>query len=82
MVTVEPEHTHTHTHTHTKLGMTPLGKVSAHRGDLYLNHPQHSQETDNHAPNGIRTRNPNTQAVQDQRLIPRGHWDRRETISG
>ena len=38
---------------------------------------QHSQETDTHAPGGIRTRNPSKQAAADLHLRPRGHWDRR-----
>jgi hypothetical protein len=37
---------------------------------------QHSQETDIHAPGGIRTRNPSQRAAADLRLRPSGHWDR------
>ena len=37
--------------------------------------PQHSQETDIHAPGGIRTRNPSTRAAADPCLRTRGHWD-------
>jgi hypothetical protein len=37
---------------------------------------QHSQETDTHAPGGIRTRNRSKRAAADPRLRPRGHWDR------
>jgi hypothetical protein len=37
---------------------------------------QHSQQTDIHAPGGIRTRNPSKRAAVDPRLRPRGHWDR------
>ena len=36
---------------------------------------QHSQETDIHAPGGIRTRSPSMRAAADPRLRPRGHWD-------
>ena len=36
---------------------------------------QRSQETDIHAPGGIRTQNPSKLAAADPRL--RGHWDRR-----
>ena len=39
---------------------------------------QHSQQTDNHVPGGIRTRNPSKREVADPRLRQRGHWDRRE----
>jgi hypothetical protein len=37
---------------------------------------QHPQETNIHAPGGIRTRNTSKRAVADLRLRPRGHWDR------
>jgi hypothetical protein len=37
---------------------------------------QHSQETNIHAPGGIRTHNPSQRAAADPRLRPRGHWDR------
>ena len=37
---------------------------------------QHSQETDIHAPGGIRTRNPSKRTAANPRLRPRGHWDR------
>jgi len=37
---------------------------------------QNSQETDIHAPGGIRTLNPSKRAVADPRLRPRGHRDR------
>jgi len=36
-----------------------------------------SQETDIHAPGGIRTHNPSKRAAADTRLRQRGHWDRR-----
>jgi len=37
---------------------------------------QHSQQTDIHAPGGIRTKNPSKPAIADSRLKLRGHWDR------
>ena len=37
---------------------------------------QHSQETDIHAPGGIRTHNPSKRAAEDPRLRPHGHWYR------
>jgi hypothetical protein len=36
---------------------------------------QHSQETDIHAPGGIRIHNPSKLAAADPRLGPRGHWE-------
>jgi hypothetical protein len=35
-----------------------------------------SQETNIHAPCGIRTRNPSKRSATDPRLRPSGHWDR------
>ena len=35
-----------------------------------------SQETNIHAPGGIRTHNPSKRAAADPRLTRRGHWDR------
>ena len=37
---------------------------------------QHSQQTNIHAPGGIRTHNLSRRAAKDLRLRPRGHWDR------
>jgi len=37
---------------------------------------QHLQETDIHAPCGIRTRKPSKPETADPHLRPRGHWDR------
>ena len=37
---------------------------------------QHSQQTNFHAPGGIRTHNPSRRAAEDLRLRPRGYWDR------
>jgi len=38
---------------------------------------QHSQQTNIHAPAGIRTHDLSRRAAVDLRLRPRGHWDRR-----
>jgi hypothetical protein len=66
----------THIQTHSR---TPLDEWSARRRDLYLHRTgQHNieiQETNIHAPSGIRTRDPSNQAAADVRLRPRGHWD-------
>ena len=37
---------------------------------------QHSQQTNIHAPGGIRTHDLSRRAAADLRLRPRGHWDR------
>jgi len=37
---------------------------------------QHSQQTNIHAPGGIRTHNLNSRTAEDLRLRPRGRWDR------
>jgi hypothetical protein len=37
---------------------------------------QHSQQTNFHAPGRIRTHDLSRRATADQRLRPRGHWDR------
>jgi len=42
------------------------------------NKTQHSQETDMHAPGGIRTCNSSKRAAADPRLRPRGHRERHE----
>jgi hypothetical protein len=57
---------------------TPLDEWSDRRRYTYLI-TQHSQETDIHAPGGIRTRNTSKRAATESRLRPRGHWDRHRT---
>ena len=42
-------------------------------------HTQHSQQTNVHAPDGIRNHNPSYRAVAAPRLRPLGHWDRQST---
>ena len=37
---------------------------------------QHTQQTNIHAPGGIRTHDRNKRAAVDLRLRPRGYWDR------
>jgi hypothetical protein len=41
---------------------------------------QHSQETNIHAPDGIRNHNPSNRAAADPHLRPRGHRDRQDLI--
>jgi hypothetical protein len=64
---------------HTTLDRTPLDKLSAYRVDLYLN-TLHSQETNTHAPDGIRTHNPSKRAASDPRLRLRVHCDRGDVL--
>jgi hypothetical protein len=59
---------------HTTLGRTPPDEWPARRRPLPDN-TQHAQETDIHAPGGIRTHNPRKRTAEDPRR-PRGHWDR------
>ena len=54
------------------VGRTPLDEWSARRRDLYLT----TQQTNIHAPYGIRTHDRSRRAAADLRLRPRGHWDR------
>jgi len=39
---------------------------------------RHSEQTNIHAPGGIRTHNLSRRAAADLRLRPRGHWDRQK----
>jgi len=57
----------------TTVGRTALDGWSPRRTDLTT---QHSQQTNIHAPCGIRTYNLRRRAAADVRLRPRGHWDR------
>ena len=52
-----------------------LCTVTARRRDLPDN-TQHSLQTNNHTPGGIRTHNPSRRAAVDVRLRPRDHWVR------
>ena len=44
-----------HTQRRSTVGRTPLDEPSARRRDLYLDNTRHSQQTNIHAPGGIRT---------------------------
>ena len=48
--------------------------ISSSQRPLHDN-TQQSQQTDIHAPGGIRTHNLSRRAAADPRLRPRGHWD-------
>ena len=65
-----------HTQRRTTVGRTPLDEWSARHRDLHLTNTQHSQQTNIHAPGGIRTHALSRRAAEDLRLRPRGYWDR------
>jgi len=48
---------------------------TSHRQTSTWQHTQHSQQTDIHAPGGIRNHNLSRRAAADLHLRPRGHWD-------
>jgi hypothetical protein len=50
----------------------PVAEASIYIGQ----HNILTQETNIHAPSGIRAPNPNNQAAAGLHLRPRGHWDR------
>jgi len=76
IIEVSRSYSDTHTHTHT-LSRTSMDERSNRCRHLYLRNTKYSQETDIHAPGGIRTRNPTKQAAADPLHRPQGHWDRR-----
>jgi hypothetical protein len=66
-----------HTQRCATIGRTPLYEWSARRRDLYLTtHNIHRQQTNIHAPGGIRTHDRSRRAAVDLHLRPRGHWVR------
>ena len=68
-----------HTQRRTIVGRTAMDDWSARRRDLSTwQYTQHSQQTNIHAPGGIRTHDPSRRAAADPRLRPRGLWDRPE----
>ena len=70
-----------HTQRRTTVSITPLDERSARRRDLYLTtHIRHSQQTDIHAPGGIRTHNLSRRADSELRRRPRGHWNRQIVV--
>jgi len=62
-----------HTQRRTTVGRTPLDESSQRPPP---DNTQHSQQTNIHAPGGIRTYDLSRRAAADLRLRPRGHWDR------
>ena len=68
-----------HTQRRTTVGRTRFERaISSSQRPLPDNtqHWQRSQQTNIHAPCGIRTHNLSRRAAADLRLKPRGHWDR------
>jgi hypothetical protein len=57
-------------------GWDSTGRVIGPKQSPLRDNTQHSQETDIHAPGGIRTRNPSKLAAADSRFKPRDHWNR------
>ena len=66
---------HDHTQTHHGRLDSSAREISPSQWPLPDN-TQHSQETDIHAPVGIRVRNSSKREAAEPRLGPRGHWDR------
>jgi len=71
---LEASRSHTATH-HSRLNSS--GRVISSSQRHLPDNTQHSQETNIHAPGGIRTHNPSRRAAADLRLIPRSHRDQR-----
>jgi hypothetical protein len=66
---------HYHTQTHHTLWDSSERVISPTQIPL-PNNTLHSQQTNIHAPAGIRTYNPRKREAADLRLRLRGHWDR------
>ena len=66
-----------HTTTHDS-GRTPLDEWSAPSQRLLPDNTRQSQQTNIHAPGGIRTHNLSRRAAADLRRRSRGHWDRQD----
>ena len=64
-----------HTQRRTTVGRAPGRVISSSQRPL-PDKTRHTQETDVHAPGGIRTYNLSKRVAVDLRLRPHGHWDR------
>ena len=73
LLILEVSGSHTTTH-HSRYDSS--GRVISSSQRPLPDNTQHSQQTNIHAPGGIRTHNLNRRAAADLRLRPRGHWDR------
>ena len=74
LLILEVSWSHTTTHYSRK---DSSGRVISSSQRSPPDNTQHSQQTDVHAPGGIRTHVVSTRAAADLRLRPRGYWDRR-----
>ena len=72
LLILEVSRSHTMTH-HSRLDSS--GHVISSSQRPLPDNTQHSQQTDIHAPGGIRTHNLSRRTAVDLRLRPRGHWD-------
>jgi hypothetical protein len=63
-------------HSDTPHSVEPPGREIGPSPKPLPDNTQHSQQTDIHAPCGIRTHNPSKRATAYPRLRPRAHWDR------
>ena len=63
-------------HTTTRYSQDSPGRVISSSQRSLPDNTRHSQQTNIHAPGGIRTHNFSKRAAEDLRLRPRGHWDR------
>ena len=77
LLILEVTRSHTTTH-HSRYDSS--GRVISSSQRPLPDNTQHSQQTNIHAPGGIRTHNLSRRAAADLRLIPRGHWDRRNIL--
>ena len=77
LLILEVSRSHTTTH-HSRQDSSGLVISSSQRP--LPDNTQHSQQTDTHAPGGIRTHNLSRRAAADLRLRQRGYWDRHISI--
>ena len=73
LLILEVSRSHTTTH-HSRQDSS--GRVISSPQRPLPDSTQHSQQTNIHAPGGIRTHDLSRRAAADLRLRPRGHWDR------
>jgi len=71
-----PQHTHSRGFKFTHDAPQSVGLLSINDQLVAENKTQHSQQTTIHATGGIRIHTLSMRAAADQRLRPRGHWDR------
>jgi hypothetical protein len=65
-----------HDHTQTPQPVGLLWTSDQPDAETSIRQHKHSQETDIHAPGGIRTRNTSKRSAADRHLRPRGQWYR------